>query len=118
MNETWRDPTFMKHVMGGLAWTFGSNTTWVASGLYGGAQPTVRSGATNNATTAAVLAWTPAVGSNTTAPPPPPPKATETPGAASPEATGTSSNTSGASTVRIGAGVWAAVLAVVGVFVF
>ena len=119
LNETWRDPTFMKHVMGGLTWTFGSNTTWVASGLYGGAQPTVHTGASNNVSTAAVNAWSPAVGSNATAPPPPPPTTTQTGTAASPENTGTagtSGTTSGATSVRIGAGVWAVVLAVAGAF--
>lgn len=118
LNETWQDPTFMKHVMGGLAWTFGSNTTWVASGLYGGALPTVRTGASNNMTVAAANPWSPVVGSNATAPPPPPPKPTETLGSGSPAATGagTTGNTSGAASVKIGAGVWAAVLAVAGIF--
>jgi len=116
LNETWQDATFMKHVMGGLAWTFGSNTTWVASGLYGGALPTVHTGASFNVSVGAVNPWSPVVGSNTTAPPPPPPKATETLGSSSPAVTGTSGNTSGAASVKIGAGVWAVVLAVAGVF--
>ncbi|CUA71146.1 hypothetical protein RSOLAG22IIIB_09367 [Rhizoctonia solani] len=35
-NSTWMDPTFMKHIMGGLVWTLASNTTKVAAGLYKG----------------------------------------------------------------------------------
>lgn len=110
----------MQHVMGGLTWTFGSNTTRVSSGLYGGAEPTVHTGATNNATSAVVNAWQPVLGSNATAPPPPAyPEPSSTASASTPASTGSSSsgNTSGATTLQIGTAVWSIVLAVAGVFV-
>ncbi|KAF8600110.1 class I glutamine amidotransferase-like protein [Ceratobasidium sp. AG-I] len=117
LNETWQNPTFMKHVLGGLTWTFASNTTRVAAGLYGGAEPTVHTGATNNATVAAANPWAPVLGSNATAPAPPPvPVSTQTASGSAPESTGTSGNTSGASSVKIGAGIWTVVLAVAGAF--
>jgi len=118
LNETWQNATFMHHVMNGLTWTLASNTTRVAAGLYGGAEPTVHTGATNNSTVAAVSAWTPALGSNATATPPPPLPSSQTASATTPAQTqaGTSGNTSGATAVRIGSGVWAVALAVAGAF--
>jgi hypothetical protein len=98
-NSTWMDPTFMKHVMGGLTWTFGSNTTRVAQGLYNGAQPTVHTGSSNNATKAVADPWAPVLGSNVTAPPPPAPKTNPSASSSSgpePTAAANTSNTSGA----------------------
>ncbi|CUA72568.1 hypothetical protein RSOLAG22IIIB_10124 [Rhizoctonia solani] len=118
-NSTWMDDTFMKHVMGGLAWTFASNTTRVAAGLYtDGGQPTVRLGASNaNASAVAFSPWTAVLGSSQTAPPPPPPPPKSTPTqSAGPESTGgastTSSSSSNSATI-IGAptGTWAIALA-------
>ncbi|QRV93381.1 hypothetical protein RhiJN_21399 [Ceratobasidium sp. AG-Ba] len=111
-NGTWHDATFMKHVMGGLSWVFGSNTTRVATGLYGGAAPTVHTGSTNNATTGAAATWNAVLGSSQTAPPPPPPLTTPTSSSSGPEATGGSS-TSGAVSVRSGMA-WALVAALAG----
>ncbi|EUC53949.1 trehalose utilization protein [Rhizoctonia solani AG-3 Rhs1AP] len=96
-NSTWMDPTFMKHIMGGLVWTLASNTTRVSEGLYGSDQPTVRAGA----------AWAPVLGSNATAPSPPPrPAPTNTD--AYPEATAgaNTSSTSGA-LVSVASNAWA-----------
>ncbi|KAB5590868.1 hypothetical protein CTheo_5683 [Ceratobasidium theobromae] len=88
-NSTWKDTTFMKHIMGGLTWTLASNTTRVARGLYNGAEPTVHTGATNNATTNAINTWDPVLGSDQVAPPPPPPKSTPSPtGSSEPESSG------------------------------
>lgn len=70
-NSTWMDPTFMKHIMGGLVWTLASNTTKVSAGLYNGVQPTVRTGATNTAAANPSSAWSPVLGSDQTAPAPP-----------------------------------------------
>ncbi|CAE6527183.1 unnamed protein product [Rhizoctonia solani] len=111
-NETWMDATFMKHIMGGISWTLASNTTKVAKGLYGGTDPTVRTGATNNATTGAANVGTPVLGSDQVAPSPPPSKSTSGSGSSSasvPQSTGGSSSsasTSGAS-VSVPAGAWA-----------
>ncbi|CAE6378570.1 unnamed protein product, partial [Rhizoctonia solani] len=116
-NATWMDATFMKHVMGGITWTFSSNTTRVASGLYGGTSPTVRTGASNNSTTGAAAQGTPVLGSNQVAPSPPPRPTTTS--AASPESTGgsssstSSSSTSGAIT-SVPAGAWALAAAAFG----
>ncbi|QRW07531.1 hypothetical protein RhiLY_06530 [Ceratobasidium sp. AG-Ba] len=111
-NGTWHDATFMKHVMGGLSWVFGSNTTRVATGLYGGAAPTVHTGSTNNATTGAAATWNAVLGSSQTAPPPPPPSLRLPRAAAHTEATG-GSGTSGAVSVRSGMA-WALVAALAG----
>ncbi|KAJ1305200.1 hypothetical protein OPQ81_000230 [Rhizoctonia solani] len=115
-NSTWMDDTFMKHVMGGVSWTLASNTTRVAAGLYkDGTLPTVRLGASNtNASSVALSAWTPVLGSNQTAPPPPPPKSTPTQ-SSGPEPTGGSSNSSN-SAMLMGApaGVWAVAAAALG----
>ncbi|KAG8755586.1 hypothetical protein FRC11_005934 [Ceratobasidium sp. 423] len=113
-NSTWMDATFMKHVMGGLTWTFASNTTRVAAGLYSGVQPTVHTGASNNSTSTAVNAWSPVLGSDQTAPSPPAAVPAASSGAnTTPESTGGSSTTSSSSSTS-GAmtngpvGVWAA----------
>lgn len=116
LNATWQNATFMKHIMGGLTWTFASNTTRVASGLYSGAEPTVHTGATNNAAVAAANPWAPVLGSNATAPAPPAAPITTTASSPSASQTPTSGNTSGATAVRIGSGVWAVALAVAGAF--
>ncbi|KAG8710269.1 hypothetical protein FRC09_000215, partial [Ceratobasidium sp. 395] len=92
LNETWQNSTFMHHVMGGLIWTLGSNTTQVASGLYGGAEPTIHTGATNNNTAGVVGNWNPVLGSNETAPPPPPPPPSPSTSGNGPEASGGSSS--------------------------
>ncbi|KAG8722544.1 hypothetical protein FRC11_002693, partial [Ceratobasidium sp. 423] len=121
-NSTWMDPTFMKHVMGGLSWTFASNTTRVATGLYGdGTQPTVRLGASNaNASSVAVSPWSPVLGSNTVAPPPPPPKSTPTQSSSKPESTADASKTSSSSSSNSAtimgapAGAWAIAAAALG----
>ncbi|CAE6385484.1 unnamed protein product [Rhizoctonia solani] len=105
-NSTWMDDTFMKHIMGGLTWTLASNTTRVAAGLYNGVQPTVQTGAFNNATSAAVNAWAPVLGSDQTAPPPPPPKMTPT-SDAGPESTGGTSTSSSGAITNVPASVWA-----------
>ncbi|KAH7338258.1 trehalose utilization-domain-containing protein [Rhizoctonia solani] len=108
-NSTWMDDTFMKHVMGGLSWTFASNTTRVAAGLYADGQVTVRLGASNaNASAVAFSPWTPTVGSSATAPPPPPPKSTPTQSSSGPESTGGVSASSNSAVV----GAPAAVLAI------
>ncbi|KAF8754730.1 Class I glutamine amidotransferase-like protein [Rhizoctonia solani] len=99
-NSTWMDSTFMKHVMGGLTWTLASNTTRVASGLYGGAEPTVHTGASSNVTSAAVAAWAPVLGSDQTAPPPPPPKTTPT-SSAGPESTSGANTSSSSSSAGV-----------------
>ncbi|KAG9123112.1 hypothetical protein FRC07_000220 [Ceratobasidium sp. 392] len=91
LNETWQNSTFMHHVMGGLIWTFGSNTTRIAGGLYGGAEPTIHTGANNNNTAGVVGNWNAVLGSNETAPPPPPPPPTPTESSSGPGATGSSS---------------------------
>lgn len=112
-NATWMDPTFMKHVMGGLIWTFGSNTTRVASGLYNGAEPTVHTGSTNNATSATTGNWNPILGSNATAPNPPPRPTTASSSSASGPQSTNNASTSGAVSVRSGMG-WAIVGALLG----
>ncbi|KAJ1305171.1 hypothetical protein OPQ81_000202 [Rhizoctonia solani] len=107
-NETWMDSTFMKHVMGGISWTLASNTTRVASGLYNGASPTVHTGASNNATSAAVNVGTPVLGSDQVAPSPPPSKSTSTT-SSSPGPTGgaSSSSSSNSGTIMsVPAGAW------------
>ncbi|CAE6519669.1 unnamed protein product [Rhizoctonia solani] len=115
-NSTWMDATFMKHVMGGITWTFSSNTTRVASGLYSGTSPTVRTGATNNVTSAATAQGTPVLGSDQTAPSPPakPTTTSTTP----PESTGGSTSSSSASTsgaiMSVPAGAWAVAAAALG----
>ncbi|KAG8744000.1 hypothetical protein FRC10_010979 [Ceratobasidium sp. 414] len=96
LNSTWQNPVFMKHVLGGLIWTFGSNTTRVAAGLYGGTEPVVHTGANNN-TAGTVGNWHPVLGSNQTAPPPPPPLTTPTPSANAPGATGSAGSSGGSS---------------------
>ncbi|CAE6422924.1 unnamed protein product [Rhizoctonia solani] len=119
-NSTWMDPTFMKHVMGGLSWTFASNTTRVATGLYSdGTQPTVRLGASNtNASAVALAPWSPVIGSNQVAPPPPPPKSTPTQSSSAPESTGgassTSSSSKSAAIVGAPVGAWAVAVAALG----
>ncbi|KAG8766755.1 hypothetical protein FRC12_006672 [Ceratobasidium sp. 428] len=92
LNETWQNSTFMHHVMGGLIWTFGSNTTQVAGGIYGGAEPTIHTGATNNNTAGVVGNWNAVLGSNETAPPPPPPPPSPSSSGNGPEASGSSSS--------------------------
>ncbi|KAG9094735.1 hypothetical protein FS749_011931 [Ceratobasidium sp. UAMH 11750] len=116
LNSTWQNPIFMKHVLGGLFWTFGSNTTRVAAGLYGGAEPVVHTGANNNNTAGTVGNWHPVLGSNQTAPPPPAPLTTPTPSANGPDATGAASASSGAlSNVSAPRSlIWAIVAALVG----
>jgi len=115
LNETWQNATFMQHVLGGLTWTFGSNTTRVAAGLYNGEEPSVHTGASNNSTNTAVSLWAPVLGSNQTAPPPPAvPVTPSASGAASPSSTGTSSNTSGAILASAPAAFWAVAAAGLG----
>lgn len=113
-NATWMDATFMKHVMGGLTWTFASNTTRVASGLYDGTSPTVHTGASNNVTSAAVSQGTAVLGSNKVATNIPP-KPTATSSSNEPDSTGgaNSSSTSGAIT-SVPAGAWAVTVAALG----
>ncbi|CAE6499434.1 unnamed protein product [Rhizoctonia solani] len=114
-NSTWMDDTFMKHVMGGLSWTFASNTTRVAAGLYPDGQVTVRLGASNaNASAVAFSAWTPVVGSSQTAPPPPPPKSTPTQSSSGPESTGGANASSNSAMISAPAGVWAVGVAALG----
>lgn len=109
-NSTWMDPTFMKHIMGGLVWTLASNTTRVAAGLYDGVQPTVRTGATNTAASTAESTWAPVLGSNQTAPAPPAGARPTPTSNADPESTGgaSTSSTSG-SMIRASTNVWAVV---------
>ncbi|KAB5590870.1 hypothetical protein CTheo_5685 [Ceratobasidium theobromae] len=104
-NSTWQDPTFMKHIMGGLTWTFASNTTRVAKGLYNGAAPTVHTGASNNNTNTAAAAWTAVLGSDATAPAPPPPKTSPSSSSAPQSTGGTTSGTGNTSGAIMGAGV-------------
>ncbi|KAJ1305469.1 hypothetical protein OPQ81_000477 [Rhizoctonia solani] len=113
-NSTWMDATFMKHILGGLTWTFASNTTRVAAGLYNGAQPTVHTGASNNVTSTVVNQWSPVLGSDQTAPPPPPSK-TPTTTSAGPESTGGSNTSSNSGAPKgVPVGVWAIAAAALG----
>ncbi|CAE6440548.1 unnamed protein product [Rhizoctonia solani] len=111
-NSTWMDDTFMKHIMGGLAWTLASNTTRVAAGLYNEVQPTVHTGASNNRTATAVSAWAPVLGSDQIAPPPPPPKTTTSP--AGPESTGGGSTSSSGAVTNLPTSFWAVAAATLG----
>ncbi|KAG9083353.1 hypothetical protein FRC06_004578, partial [Ceratobasidium sp. 370] len=120
LNQTWQNPVFMKHVLGGLTWTFGSNTTRVAAGLYGGTEPTVHTGATSS-NPGTVGNWHPVLGSNQAAPPPPAQPVTPTPSASAsgPDATaaaGSGGSSSGAlANVSVPRGLlWAIAAALVG----
>lgn len=118
LNATWMDPIFMKHVMGGLAWTFGSNTTRVAKGLYGGAEPTIHTGASNTSPGSASSPWAPVLGSSATAPPPPPGSVVPTPSASAPASTGTAGSAEKNSGVMasVPTALWAVVAASLGAF--
>ncbi|CAE6479127.1 unnamed protein product [Rhizoctonia solani] len=114
-NATWMDPTFMKHIMGGLVWTLASNTTRVAAGLYDGVQPTVRTGATNNQTTAGLAAWSPVLGSDQTAPAPPIPKPTPTSTGGEPESSdGANTSSTSGGVASVPCNIWAIATVVMG----
>lgn len=113
LNATWMDPTFMKHILGGLTWTFASNTTRVAQGLYG-TDPTVHTGSTNNSSSGAVGAWAPVLGSNQLSTNSAPPASASPTTASGPEGTAGTTSSSGALFGAAPVGLWTVAAAAFG----